>query len=128
MKCKNPNHYCLYVVVSLIGAFGGVPRMGPRIPFALLPFGHYPIKYLKQNPILSQNMCRATTSLAVLDMVSEIIQTTRLGTVTNAFKHTFNLFIWLSWEHIAKKPRVFSLKNVTKIKHLCSVTQNFLSN
>jgi F0F1-type ATP synthase assembly protein I len=38
--------YVLSVVVSLIG--GGVPRMGPRVSFALLPFGHYPIKYLKR--------------------------------------------------------------------------------
>jgi hypothetical protein len=45
---KNLNNYNLRsantVVVSLIG---GVPRMGPRVPFALLPFGHCPIKYLK---------------------------------------------------------------------------------
>ena len=26
--------------------------MGLRVPFALLPFGHYPIKYLKQNKTL----------------------------------------------------------------------------
>jgi hypothetical protein len=39
----------LSVVVYLIG---GVPRIGPRVPFALLPFRHYPIKYLKQNKTL----------------------------------------------------------------------------
>jgi hypothetical protein len=36
--------HVLSVVVSLIGE---VPRMGPRVPFALLPFGHYPIKVFK---------------------------------------------------------------------------------
>jgi hypothetical protein len=49
----------LYVVVSFMSMFYSICccifnrrsacRMGPRVPFALLPFGHYPIKYLKQN-------------------------------------------------------------------------------
>ena len=40
--------FCLYVqyVECLIG---GVPRMGPRVPFALLPLGIFiPTKYLEQ--------------------------------------------------------------------------------
>ena len=41
--------YFILHVLSVVSLIGGVPRMGPRVPFALLPFGHYPIKYLKQN-------------------------------------------------------------------------------
>ena len=40
--------YFILHVLSVVSLIGGVPRMGPRVPFALLPFGHYPIKYLKQ--------------------------------------------------------------------------------
>jgi hypothetical protein len=39
--------YILFYMYCLLYLIGGVPRMGPRVPFALLPFGHYPIKYLK---------------------------------------------------------------------------------
>ena len=40
-------HFCLYVL-CVICLIGGVPRMGPRVPFALLPLGIYIylIKYL----------------------------------------------------------------------------------
>ena len=40
--------YILLVLSVVVSLIGGVPRMGPRVPFALLPFGHYPIKYLKR--------------------------------------------------------------------------------
>jgi hypothetical protein len=40
--------YFILHVLSVVSLIGGVPRMGPRVPFALLPFCHYPIKYLKQ--------------------------------------------------------------------------------
>jgi hypothetical protein len=42
-------YFILHVLSVVVSLIGGVPRMGPRNPFALLPFGHYPIKYSKQN-------------------------------------------------------------------------------
>ena len=41
-------YFILHVLSVVVSLIGGVPRMGPRVPFALLPFGHYPIKYPKQ--------------------------------------------------------------------------------
>ena len=37
--------YCLSFYVLI----GGVPRMGPRVPFVLFPFGYFPIKYLNSS-------------------------------------------------------------------------------
>ena len=31
--------YILLVLSVVVSLIGGVPRMGPRVPFALLPFG-----------------------------------------------------------------------------------------
>jgi hypothetical protein len=45
--CSNYVYFILHVLSVVVSLIGGVPRMGPRVPFALLPFGHYPIKYLK---------------------------------------------------------------------------------
>ena len=45
-------YFILHVLSVVVSLIGGVPRMGPRVPFALLPFRHYPIKYLKQNKTL----------------------------------------------------------------------------
>ena len=40
-------YFILHVLSVVVSLIGGVPRMGPQVPFALLPFGHYTIKYLK---------------------------------------------------------------------------------
>ena len=44
-------YFILHVLSVVVSLIGGVPRMGPRVLFALLPFGHYPIKYLKQSVV-----------------------------------------------------------------------------
>jgi hypothetical protein len=41
-------YFILHVLSVVVSLIGGVPRMGPRVPLALLQFCHYPIKYLKQ--------------------------------------------------------------------------------
>jgi hypothetical protein len=86
--------------------------MGPRVPLALLPFGHYPIKYLKQVAWLSCEIEALSIAAAIKHYNPFIIQSSQQVCLLTDSKPCVQAFQKLYRGEFLASPRVTSFLSI----------------